>query len=334
VTPDVTAACYHPRIIVREAKMERIADAVAGVRLGEGAVYKNMTLFPLCGEGVRAAGYVTLDEALERQEAEVTEVSEGGSVPELKFVNSGRFPVFLLDGEELIGAKQNRVLNLSILVAAGRTVLVPVSCVEAGRWHRRSRKFCAAPRAQYAAGRARKMDQVSRSMSQRGQRRSDQGAVWADISEMSARFGVSSETSAMSDIFDREAARLEDYVEAFPVLDGQRGAVFAVAGRVVGVDLFDSAETFRKLFPKLLRSYGLDALDRARSESPGKGCSREEAGDFLRRVASAEVGEFPAVGEGTDLRLQAGGLTGAALAAGDRILHLGAFNLGADHGFC
>jgi hypothetical protein len=123
-------------------------------------------------------------------------------------------------------------------------------------------------------------------------------------------------------------------VEAVPVLDGQRGAVFAVAGRVVGVDLFDSAETFRKLFPKLLRSYGLDALDRARSESPGKGCSREEAGDFLRRVASAEVGEFPAVGEGTDLRLQAGGLTGAALAAGDRILHLGAFNLGADHGFC
>jgi hypothetical protein len=43
----------------------------------------------------------------------------------------------LLDGEELIGAKQNRALNLTILAPAKQVIVIPVSCVEAGRWHLR-----------------------------------------------------------------------------------------------------------------------------------------------------------------------------------------------------
>ena len=41
----------------------------------------------------------------------ITEVSEGGSVPELRVVNKGDARILVLDGEELRGAKQNRVLN-------------------------------------------------------------------------------------------------------------------------------------------------------------------------------------------------------------------------------
>jgi hypothetical protein len=81
-------------------------------------------------------------------------VSAGGSVPELKFVNESDKPVFLMDGEELIGAKQNRTLNLSILVPAKKAVGIPVSCVERGRWHHLSREFSSTPRAYYAEGRA------------------------------------------------------------------------------------------------------------------------------------------------------------------------------------
>jgi hypothetical protein len=51
-------------------------------------------------------------------------VSEGGSVPHLLFINDAMRPVLLLDGEELVGAKQNRVLNLTVLAAAPP------------RWHR------------------------------------------------------------------------------------------------------------------------------------------------------------------------------------------------------
>jgi hypothetical protein len=76
-------------------------------------------------------------------------VSEAGSVPELLVKNLAPSPVLILDGEELIGAKQNRIVNLAILVAAGQTLRIPVSCVEAGRWVHRSREFAAAGRARH-----------------------------------------------------------------------------------------------------------------------------------------------------------------------------------------
>jgi hypothetical protein len=307
--------------------MQTILDATTGVRVGQPMVHRNLTVFPLLGAVEKGADYLTLDEALAQKCAEITEVSEGGSVPELRFVNSGDRRVFLLDGEELIGAKQNRILNLSILVPAGKTLIVPVSCVEAGRWHHRTRQFSSAPRAHYAEGRAMKMAQVSDSMRSTGRRTSNQGEVWRHISEKFAKFGASSATSAMSDIYEQESAGLEDYVGSFSVLEGQAGALFAIDGRIVGLELFDSAETLRKLFPKLLRSYGLDALDRARSAPRGEEmpCTPEQAEAFLRKVTQAKAEEFPAVGEGRDIRLADPALTGAALAADDRIVHLSAF---------
>ena len=310
--------------------MQTIADAASCIRIGVPMVFRNLTVFPLLGDQIVSADYLTLDEALEQKCSVITEVSEGGSVPELKFVNSGNKCVFLLDGEELIGAKQNRIINISILVAAGKTLVIPVSCVEAGRWSHRSRQFASAPRAHYAQGRAMKMAQVSASMRATGQRRSNQSEVWRDISEKSARFSVASETSAMSDIFEQEAGQLEDYVASFSILEGQSGAVFAIGGEVIGLELFDSAETLRKLFPKLLRSYGLDALDRARREKSEKKtqCTPEKAAAFVRGVSAAKAEEFPALGEGIDIRLSGHNLTGAALVVKDHIIHMSAFASG------
>src|SRR5690606_1658034 len=72
--------------------------------------------------------------------AEVTGVSEAGAVPHLRLLNRGAGQVFLLDGEELAGAKQNRILNLSLLVPGGTALDIPVSCVEQGRWSWRDGK--------------------------------------------------------------------------------------------------------------------------------------------------------------------------------------------------
>ena len=58
-------------------------------------------------------------------------MSEAGSVPYLQAVNKGPWPVLIFDGEELVGAKQNRITNATILVGVGKTVL-PVSLRGAG----------------------------------------------------------------------------------------------------------------------------------------------------------------------------------------------------------
>lgn len=309
--------------------MQLITDTISGTRLGKPTTFRNLTIFPVFGRGI-APDYVTLDEALANKFAKVTEVSEGGSVPELRFINESDKPVFLMDGEELIGAKQNRTLNLSILVPAKKNIGIPVSCVERGRWSRQSREFSSAPRAQYAEGRARKMAQVSARLQSSGVRSSDQGEVWRNIDEKSSRFRTSSRTFAMSDIFEQQSSRLEEYVRSFAPREGQIGAVFTIEGKVSGLELFDSPDTLKKLFPKLLRSYGLDALDRAVSPhqedvkaTPPAG--RNDVESFLQRASAGETQQYPAVGEGQDIRFASPGLTGAALAAHGRVVHLSAF---------
>ena len=71
-----------------------------------------------------------MDEALAQRALVITEIAESGRVPELKVVNNSRHNILLLDGEELIGAKQNRVLNVTILLAPNSETLIPVSCIE------------------------------------------------------------------------------------------------------------------------------------------------------------------------------------------------------------
>ena len=164
-------------------------------------MFRTISMYPLLARDPdvrRVPGYRILDDALASGLVEVTEVSEQGSVPHLRVVNRSPERILIVDGQELVGAKQNRVVNLTILVNAHSELTIPVSCVEAGRWRSRSRTFSSAPRTQYSSGRAKRMAQVTASMKTAGLHRSDQSEVWADIAEMSARLKSSSPTGAMA----------------------------------------------------------------------------------------------------------------------------------------
>ena len=128
------------------AKEVSVRETLMDLEPGDLVNCRNLTMIPLLGEDTHPADYLTLDEALSMRTARVTEVSEGGSVPELRFVNTGSRQVLLMDGEEVVGAKQNRTLNISILAPAPGELLLPVTCVEAGRWAGGKRRiFCLSP---------------------------------------------------------------------------------------------------------------------------------------------------------------------------------------------
>jgi hypothetical protein len=199
--------------------MDAIIAALDQLEIGSPITAANLTMYPLLLPEESAPGYLTLDEALAAGLASVTEVSESGSVPELLVKNGAAQPVLILDGEELVGAKQNRIVNLTILVAAEQSLHIPVSCVEAGRWARRSREFAAAGRAHYATGRARKLEQVSCAMRSSGTREADQGDVWQDIDEKSHRMKAGSATHAAAAMYERSQSKLDEFLEhlvAFP----------------------------------------------------------------------------------------------------------------------
>ncbi len=174
--------------------MHAIESIVSRLSIGEAQVAESLSVFPLFHADEAPMDYLLLDEALESELAHVTEVSQAGSVPELAFENASDKRVLLVDGDELVGARQNRIVNISILVGAGRKLVIPVSCVEQGRWAYRSARFAAARRSLFASAKARKMAAVSRSMREDGARRSNQGEVWGDIGEQFARRSVSSAT--------------------------------------------------------------------------------------------------------------------------------------------
>ena len=301
--------------------------------VGPPRVGGDLAVFPLILENSRAPTYLTLGDALAKGLAQISEISEGGSVPTLTFRNEGETPVLLLDGEELIGAKQNRVLNLTILAPAFATIHIPVSCIEQGRWHWRSRHFEAANRTLYASARAEKMVQVSRSMRLADSYRSDQGAIWDSIHRKAANFEVRSATGAASDIFEERGATLDRMVGEIAALPGQVGAAFLVRGELSGIELFGSAAIFARLLPKLVRSYGLDALDersigRRRRASPQTTALATEEGirQFLARLRELPPLRKPALGLGEDLRFESGDTVGAALVHEGEIVHLSAFN--------
>ena len=305
--------------------MQDIEQLLAAVSVAPAVQFRNLAVFPLLGAGGAAPDYLTLDESLEAQLAHVTEVSESGSVPELAFENGADRDILLLDGEELVGARQNRIINLTILVGAGQKLVIPVSCVERGRWSYRSREFGTAKRKLFARARAAKMAQVSRSMERDGLRAADQSAIWSDISGKSARLDVRSETQSMSDIYEQRNAALAGYQQAIRAVPGQIGAVFAVDGEVRGVEILDAPASFAKFLDKLTASYAMDAIDTDRLREAGP--SLDEVRDFLTRVQAASGRRFPALGKGEDVRLEAPGLAGGALVADGRIVHLAAFAL-------
>lgn len=304
--------------------MQTIASALAGLSLGQPQSFKNLTVIPLVGPGQPAADYLTLDEALARRVARVTEVSEAGTVPELRFDNEAPQPVLLVDGEELVGAKQNRVLNLTILVGAGKSVRIPVSCVEQGRWSYRSREFAGARRNLFSSARANKMRSVSHSLARAGSRRGDQAEVWSDIEMKFSAMKASSASMAIGDLYEAKRGSIEDYVRAFKPEREQRGAVFALDGRIVGLELFDVQATFAKLLDKLVGSYAVDALEQPSDVAPPAEAAVRR---FLDRIQGAAADRYAAIAEGEDLRLSAPGLAGGALAIGERVVHLAAFEV-------
>jgi hypothetical protein len=304
--------------------MQTIASALEGLSLGKPQRFRNLAVFPLVGPDRPATDYLTLDEALARRVARVTEVSESGTVPELRFDNEAPQPVLLVDGEELVGAKQNRVLNLTILVGAGKSVRIPVSCVEQGRWSYRSREFAGSGRNLFASARAKKMDSVSHTLARAGSRRGDQAEVWSDIEAKFSALRATSASMAVGDLYEAKRGSIEDYVRAFKPEAQQRGAVFALDGRIVGLELFDAKATFAKLLAKLVGSHAVDALERPSETAPPAEAAVRK---FLDRIQAAAAERYAAIAEGEDLRLSEPGLAGGALALDERVVHLAAFEV-------
>jgi len=301
--------------------MQNFDSFLSSLTIGSPIAVNALSVYPLLRSSADAPFYDTLSDAVRAGTLHITEVSAAGSVPELRVVNDGKRAVLIIDGEELVGAKQNRIVNLTVLVPEGTTIPLPVTCVEAGRWRHVSDEFAPAERAHFASGRRSKLGHVSASMLS-GSRESDQSAVWSEIAEKSERLRARSSTAAAAAMYDQLRGALDRMIGSIAPLDQQVGAIFVIRGMIAGLDVFDHPRTWAQTMPKLMRSYGLDALDNGVG---GDGFATPDPRRFLDAISRATCTAYPAVGAGRDLRFEGNGIIGAALETKNGVVHAVAF---------
>ena len=289
------------------------------VRVGEPIRHETLTVFPLFSPPAETVEYLLSDEAIGAGSVTVEEVSEGGSVPNLLVSNTGDSRVLFLEGEELKGAKQNRVLNTSVLVAARSKTPIPVSCVEQGRWRYRTRHFSSGESHSSSQLRRHLKESVTRSLKAGHGHTSDQGAVWAEVGRQMAALGSTSETAAMADTYERHQGRLDEFRERLPYVEGASGVAVAVGPKVVAVDVFDKPSTCRKVWDRLLSGVVMDALE---AGQPGEVAEAAAVEGLLSRLRAASWEPAPAVGEGQEYRSDSvPSAHASSLALGDSVLH-------------
>ena len=300
-----------------------LAALLNKVSLGSPSTYRNLMLTPILAKigPLLGAEPTSLEEALAAGSIKVTEVSAEGHVPELRVKNSGQVPVLILDGEELVGAKQNRIVNVTILVPPQSDILIPVSCIEAGRWAYSSPSFAAAGRVLSHKIRSRKAEFVTKNLKERNLRFSDQRAVWDGVGQMLFALGTASHTTALSDGYDSRANAIDGFLDAFKLQPGQIGVIYRFGGALAGLDLFGSERIFARAFPKLVRGSALQALA---GFDKFHGTQAEDR-QFLHAVLNAKTDRFPAVGLGEELRFDTKEIGGGALAINGGLVHLFAF---------
>lgn len=291
----------------------------SSIKFGEMQKFRAMSVTPILAAKESEQDYLSLKKALNQHLLTITEVSESGSVPNLKVINNADKPVLLLDGEEISGAKQNRILNTSILLKEHSDTIIPVSCTERGRWSYDRPNFEESGNVMSAQVRSAKMVDVSQSLKSGGSFRSDQGKVWSEIDKLSSRLEVSSETDAMKDVIDSSRDRLHDYVTSFPLLDNQVGVAVCIEDRVVGVDCLSRPDVWEDLHEKLIVSYAIDCLGRNLKDNS---CQITKVIEFIKLFAECNPEVFPSVGYGDDYRFESYELIGAGLVWQGSIVHL------------
>ncbi len=300
-----------------------MAKYLETLELAEPQNFRNMTVVPLLTPADGNQQYLTLAEALKKKQIKIKEVNDSGSVPELAVMNAAEVPVLLLDGEELKGAKQNRVLNTTILVEQGIKLTVPVSCTEHGRWSYESHVFHDSAVVLSPKVRGAKVASVSQSLEEDRAFASDQSAVWDGIAERQACARVNSHTGAMRDVYKARKGNLDEYLKAFKPIEGQKGLLVIINGKAAGFDVVSRAPAYRLLHDRLARSYALDAmLDREK----GTAVDYKAVGaQFISDAGKCGEKIYPSVGLGWDYRFEGDSMVGSALAHKDEVIHMAFF---------
>lgn len=335
----------------REA-CEPIARVVGAARVGWSRRHDGLELFGIETGRRDESSAMLLSEALDQGLADAEEIA-GGQVPRLMLRNRCLRDVLVLDGDLLCGGRQDRVANATVLVKGQTEAVIPVSCVEQGRWAGGlgSHAFRASPSKTPTSLQRRKAESTARIVlagagAAAALPAPDQREVWNSVAGYHADLRSRSKTGAITHAYAACGDEVADYVRAFDGVAREGaadGVVAALHGRVLALDLVESPGLLRRLLPRIVRGHALEALAARRTCPPRRGSPerpprspRPAVGRWLRTVAgirtdAVRVGPS-AGGHGLDVRLVGRRIVGSALVCDGRLVALTAFRVSRPEG--
>jgi hypothetical protein len=237
--------------------------------------HQDLTVFLLCSDRQDGHDFLTLDEGLKEGLVAITE-QEHERVGALWIENQSDRPLYLQEGERLVGGKQDRTIISSLVIPpkSGKTS-VPTFCVEHSRWveGNRGREFGFSVNPALAPKGVRGAAKVEGS----------QDRVWGCVAaqKVSAhkKLQCPNTNSSVNEMLD--APQVQTISEEYAAALGQAlkraensdavGMVIVFNGQIEEVNLYPNRALFRKLFSRLIRAYAVQAAllkDQAKGGDP------------------------------------------------------------------
>ncbi len=295
-----------------------ISKYLANVRVGDAVEYRNIRLFPIITKKMLSAqNYITLDEATERGWLKIKETGTG----QVNFVvlkNTSAKMIFVMTGEIISGAKQDRMLKEDILIPPKSSwIKVPVYCVEYGRWTQVSPEFES------------ERLLVPNALRQRAKISESQSEVWDEIAASQERMGILSTTGTVRANYEDKKVQeeIDEYVrklEKVPRLSKLTiGVVVTTGNRIICFDMFANNELLKKFWNKLIKSYTMDVL------TGQKGImDKRHIEDFIESLENAHYTSTGTPGLGELVEIESDFGRGSALTYKSAVIHMDFFPTG------
>lgn len=297
---------------------------IAKFTIGAPTTRKGITFIPMFGPkdgglSIKIAG----------DELVVSEL-ETPTVPQLQVHNPTAHDVLIPAGRILSGGRQTRVVNVSIVVPAGAKIIIPVSCVEAGRWHGGS-QFADSKRIASRRVRAAKQRSVKSSIDHNNSKRSAQGEVWNMISYELGSRGVRADAELILGV-DEELDRRTDRMEVVNqflrdgIQPGQVGVAVAHGEKILGVEVFPSTEALQTSWEAIVRAAVIDADEfSAPTASLDAAAGIAALEKFLAAVAATQGTLSDGVGRGTEVHVETPAYVAHGLRVDGELVYCNAF---------
>ena len=303
-----------------DKRMEQMTNMNLNFNVSEPVEKKNITTFFLSSIEKNNNKYLSLSEAMDKNQVQISEVNKKGLLTKLSVSNKSSDNIIILNGELIIGTqiRQDRIVDSTVLIPGYATVLINTFCGEQYRWSPRlSNKISTSESLYFSSGRANNAADINTKLSK-------QCRIWSEISEKISDFNIKSFTNSVDQIYKKKRVNVEEIVNFFKIPSEAVGVALGINNQLVNIDIFSNNCMLQIYLPKIIRSIALDSFKKISKKSYLK---KKNVHRFLRQIHQANKQKRKVI-EGTlgeELQFNSESVAGSILYHKEQTVHFSAF---------